>query len=44
LGRHFFAAGLAVAPHPTRWIAWVLTAHFGSDVLHITYKKAENPM
>jgi hypothetical protein len=40
----FFAAGFAVAPRPTRWIASVLTAHFGSDVLHIAYKKVENSM
>jgi hypothetical protein len=37
-----FAAGFAVAPRPRRRIASVLTAHFGSDVLHIAYKKAEN--
>ena len=35
------AAGLIVAPRPTRWIASVLTALFGSDVLHIAYKKLE---
>jgi hypothetical protein len=39
----FFAAGFAVTRRPTRWIA-VLTAQFGSDVLHIAYKKAENSM
>jgi uncharacterized membrane protein len=39
-----FAARFAVAPRPTRWIASVLTAHFGSDVLHIAYKKAENSL
>jgi hypothetical protein len=33
-----------VAPRSTRWIASVLTAHFGSDVLDIAYKKAENSM
>jgi hypothetical protein len=38
----FFAAGFAVAPHPMRWIASVLTAHLGSDVLHIAYNRAEN--
>jgi Protein of unknown function (DUF1360) len=38
----FFAAGFAVAPRPTRWIASVLTAVFGSDVLQIAYKKAED--
>jgi hypothetical protein len=38
----FFAAGFAVAPRPTRWIASILTAHFGSDMLQIAYKKAES--
>jgi hypothetical protein len=36
-----FAAGLIVAPRPTRWTAAVLAAHFGSDVLQIAYAKAE---
>ena len=40
----FFAAGFAVAPRPTRWIASVLTAACGSDVLQIAYKKAEDAM
>ena len=40
----FFAAGFAVAPRPTRWIASVLTAHFGADLLQIAYKKAEDSM
>jgi Protein of unknown function (DUF1360) len=40
----FFAAGFAVAPRPTRWIASVLSAVFGSDVLQIAYKKAEDAM
>jgi uncharacterized protein DUF1360 len=39
-----FAAGFAVAPRPTRWLASILTAHFGSDVLQIAYKKAEDAM
>jgi Protein of unknown function (DUF1360) len=39
-----FAAGFAVAPRPTRWVASVLAAHFGSDVLQIAYKKAEDSM
>ena|SRR5215218_6997089 len=39
-----FAAGFAVAPRATRWIASVLTAHFESDALHIAYKKSENSM
>jgi hypothetical protein len=33
-------AGLIVAPRPTRWLAGVLTAAFGADVLQIAYKKA----
>jgi hypothetical protein len=39
-----FAAGLVVAPRPTRWTAGVLTAAFGSDVLQIAYKKAEDAL
>jgi hypothetical protein len=39
-----FAAGLAVAPRPTRFTASVLTAVFGSDVLQIAYKKAEDAL
>jgi hypothetical protein len=39
-----FAAGLAVAPRPTRWTASVLTAVFGSDLLQIAYKKAEDTL
>lgn len=39
-----FAAGLLVAPRPTRWVAAVLTAVFGSDMLQIAYKKAEQAM
>lgn len=39
-----FAAGLAVAPRPTRWIAGVLSAVFGSDLLQVAYKKAEDSM
>jgi uncharacterized protein DUF1360 len=38
----FFAAGYAVVPRPTRWVATVLTAAFGSDLLQIAYKKAED--
>jgi hypothetical protein len=37
-----FAAGLVIAPRPTRWAATVLSAAFGSDVLQIAYKKAED--
>jgi hypothetical protein len=40
----FFAAGYAVAPKPTRWVASVLAVVFGSDVLQIAYKKAEDSM
>jgi hypothetical protein len=34
--------GLTVAPRPTRWVASVLAAHFGSDVLQAAYKKLED--
>jgi Protein of unknown function (DUF1360) len=37
-----FAAGLVVAPRPARWIASVLVAHFGSEVLQIAYKRLED--
>jgi uncharacterized protein DUF1360 len=36
-----FAAGLVVAPRPTRWTAAVLTSVFGSDVLQLAYKGLE---
>jgi hypothetical protein len=39
-----FAAGLLVAPRFTRWIAAVLVAFFGSEVLQIAYKKAEETL
>jgi hypothetical protein len=39
-----FAAGLVVAPHATRWVASVLSAMFGSDLLQIAYKKAEDTL
>jgi hypothetical protein len=39
-----FTAGLLVAPRFTRWIAAVLTALFGADVLQIAYKKAEDAL
>lgn len=39
-----FTAGLAVAPRPTRWIASMLTALFGSDLLQIAYKRAEQSL
>ena len=38
----FFAAGLTVAPRPTRWVASVLCAHLGADVLQLAYKKFED--
>jgi hypothetical protein len=37
-----FAAGLIVAPRPTRWVAGVLTVVFGSDLLQTAYRKAED--
>jgi hypothetical protein len=37
-----FAGGLVVAPRPTRWIASVLTAYFGSEVLQIAYRELED--
>lgn len=39
-----FAAGLVVAPRPTRWAATVLTTVFGSDVLQAAYKKLEDTL
>jgi hypothetical protein len=39
-----FAAGLVIAPRPTRWAASVLAAVFGSDVLQIVYKNAEDTL
>jgi hypothetical protein len=39
-----FTAGLLAAPRPTRWIASLLTAVFGSDVLQIAYRKAEDAL
>src|SRR5215207_5867353 len=40
----FFTAGLIVAPRATRWVASVLTAVFGSDLLQIAYAKAEDTL
>lgn len=37
-----FTAGLLAAPRLTRWVAAVLTAFFGSEVLQLAYKKAED--
>jgi Protein of unknown function (DUF1360) len=39
-----FGAGLVIAPRPMRWAAGVLAAVFGSDVLQIVYKKAEDTL
>jgi len=38
------AAGLALAPRPTRWIASVLSAVFAADVLQIAYKRLEDTL
>jgi Protein of unknown function (DUF1360) len=38
------AGGLVVAPRATRWVASVLSAMFGSDLLQIAYKKAEDAL
>jgi hypothetical protein len=39
-----FTAGLLVAPRFTRWMASVLVVFFGSEVLQIAYKKAEDTL
>ncbi len=39
-----FAAGLVLAPRPTRWVASVLTVHFGSDVLQLAYRRLEDTL
>lgn len=39
-----FTAALAVVPRPTRWVASALAALFGSDLLHIAYKHAEDTL
>lgn len=39
-----FAAGLVVAPRATRLTASILTVLFGSDVLQIAYRKAEETL
>jgi Protein of unknown function (DUF1360) len=39
-----FTAGLLVAPRLTRWVASVLVAFFGSELLQIAYKKAEESL
>jgi hypothetical protein len=38
------AAGLLVAPRPTRWVASVAGAAFASDVLQIAYAKGEDQL
>jgi hypothetical protein len=38
------SGGLIVAPRQTRWIASVLSAHFGADVLQVAYKKLEDTL
>jgi hypothetical protein len=37
-------AGLLVLPRFTRWVAAVLSIFFGSEVLQIAYKKAEETL
>ncbi len=39
-----FAAALVVAPRPARWVASVLSVHFGSDVLQVLYKRLEDTL
>jgi Protein of unknown function (DUF1360) len=39
-----FAAGFIVAPRPTRWIAAIFSALFGSDAMQIAYAKAEETL
>jgi Protein of unknown function (DUF1360) len=39
-----FATGLVLAPRPTRWAASVLSAVFGSDLLQVLYKRAEDSL
>jgi hypothetical protein len=39
-----FTAGLLVAPRFTRWVAAVLSIFFGSEMLQIAYKKAEQTL
>ncbi len=38
------AVGMTVAPRQTRWVASVLSAHFGADVLQVAYKKLEDAL
>jgi hypothetical protein len=39
-----FAVGLVLAPRPTRWATSVLSAVFGSDLLQVLYKRAEQSL
>jgi hypothetical protein len=39
-----FVAGLLVAPRFTRWLASVLVVFFGSELLQIAYKRAEESL
>jgi hypothetical protein len=39
-----FAVGMTLAPRQTRWVASVLSAHFGADVLQVAYKKLEDTL
>lgn len=39
-----FMAALVIMPRPTRWVAAVLSALLGSDVLQIAYKKLEDTL
>lgn len=39
-----FTGGLLVAPRFTRWVATALTSFFGSELLQIAYRKAEDTL
>jgi hypothetical protein len=39
-----YTGGLLVLPRFTRWVAAVMTSFFGSEVLQIAYKKAEETL
>jgi hypothetical protein len=39
-----FVAGLLVVPRFTRWLATVLVSFFGSELLQIAYKRAEDSL
>jgi hypothetical protein len=38
------AAGMTLAPRQTRWVASVLSAHLGADVLQVAYRKLEDTL